>query len=63
MRETKLVKSSHIAFQSVAKIIDVVRELTSVELRGDEDEMSGKEEETQINGHGDLGGQPPQDPK
>ena len=35
---TKLVKPSHITFESEAKILGIVAELKAVELSGDEDE-------------------------
>ena len=61
--ETKFVKSSHLMIKSEAKILDIVGELKAVKLSDDEDEPWEEEEEAQINGDSDLGGQPPQDPK
>ena len=44
MPETKLAKSSHITFESEAKILDIVGELKAVELSDEEDEPWEEEE-------------------
>ena len=62
MQETKIVQSSHITFESEAKILDIVGELNAVELSDDEDEPSEEEETAQIDGDDGSGRQPTQDP-
>ena len=57
MQETKLVKSSHITFESEATMLDIVGKLNAVELSGNEDEPSKEEETTQIGGFDGSDGQ------
>ena len=62
MQETKIVKSSHITFESEAKILNIVGELNAVELSDDENEPSEEEGTAQVDGYDGSGGQPTQDP-
>ena len=61
LNKSKLVKSSHITFESEAKIRDIVGELEAVELSDEEDEPPEEEKAASIDGDDGPGGQPPQD--
>ncbi|CAM9156388.1 unnamed protein product [Sphacelaria rigidula] len=62
MQKFKLMKSSHITFESEANILDIVGELKAVELSDRERETSEEEKTAPINRDDGPGGQPPQDP-